>query len=92
MDEFLREFECSKSLDELAIGWMMEAFPTGRGPGLRASLIHDIPPNTELVWGNAAHVQREGTRLWQLPLSDCTMYFAYNRAVAPNHAVALFKA
>ena len=92
MDEFLREFECSKSLDELAIGWMMEAFPTGRGPGLRASLIHDIPPNTELVWGDAAHVQREGTRLWQLPLSDCTMYFAYNRAVAPNHAVALFKA
>ncbi|MBR4370622.1 MAG: hypothetical protein IKS92_06210, partial [Victivallales bacterium] len=59
--------------------------------GLRASLVHDIPADAECVWGDAAHVQREGTRLWQLPLDDCTMVFAYNRAVAPNHAVAVYR-
>ena len=92
LDEFLHDVDCLRSLDELAIAWMMEALPTGRGPGLRASLTHGIPPEAVLAWGEAAHAHREGTRLWRLPLSDCTMYFAYNRAIAPNHAVAMFRA
>ena len=91
LDEFLHETDCHKALDELAIAWMTEAFPTGRGPGLRASLAHDLPVDAECIWGDAAHLQREGTRLWQLPLEDCTMFFAYNRAVAPNHAVAIYR-
>jgi hypothetical protein len=92
LDDLLHETDCHKALDELAIAWMIEAFPTGRGPGLRASLIHGIPADAECIWRDAAHVQQEGTRLWQLPLDDCTMFFAYNRAIAPNHAVAIFRA
>ena len=92
LDEFLHEINCRKALDELAIAWMIEAFPTGRGPGLRASLVHDIPIDAECVWGDAAHARLAGTRFWQLPLADCTMFFAYNRSVAPNHAVAVFRA
>jgi hypothetical protein len=90
LDEFLHEGNYQKSLDELAIAWMMEALPTGRGPGLRASLTHDIPSEAVLTWGDAAHVHRDGTRLWMLPLEGRTLFFAYNRAVAPNHAVAAF--
>ncbi|MCR4573126.1 MAG: B12-binding domain-containing radical SAM protein [Lentisphaeria bacterium] len=90
MDEFLHEFECPKSLDELAIGWMTEAFPIGRGPGLRASLVHDIPAESVLIWGDAANIHHDGTRLWRLPLDGRTLFFAYNRAVAPNHAAAVF--
>jgi hypothetical protein len=77
-------------LDELAIAWMMEAFPTGRGPGLRASLVHNVPSEAEFVWGDAVHVHRDGTRLWRLPLDGRTMFFAYNRAIVPNHAVAVY--
>ena len=91
LDDFLHDAECHKALDELAIAWMIEALPTGRGPGLRASLTHDIPSDAECVWGDIAHLQREGTRLWMLPLEERTLFFAYNRAVAPNHAVAVFK-
>jgi hypothetical protein len=91
LDEFLHEGNYLNSLDELAIAWMMEAFPTGRGLGLRASLIHDLPADAECVWGDAMHVQSDGTRLWMLPLEGRTMFFAYNRAVAPNHAVAVFR-
>ena len=91
LDEFLHEEDCHKALNELAIAWMTEALPTSHGPGLRASLIHDIPDEAECVWGDTAHVRRDGTRLWQLPLEDCTMVFAYNRAVAPNHAVAVYR-
>jgi hypothetical protein len=90
LDEFLHENKCPKSLDELVIAWMMEAFPTGRGPGLRASLVHDIPIEAECSWGDASHVHREGTRLWMLPLEGRTMFFAYNRAIVPNHAVAVY--
>ncbi len=90
LDEFLHGIDCPKSLDELAIAWMTEAFPTGRGPGLRASLVHDIPSEAECSWGDVRHVHRDGTRLWQLPLDGRTLYFVYNRAVAPNHAVAVF--
>ena len=91
LEDFLHETDCRNALDELAIAWMTEACPTGRGPGLRASLVHDIPADAECVWGDAAHVQRGGTRLWQLPLEDCTMVFAYNRAVAPNHVVTVYR-
>ena len=91
LDEFLHGIECPKSLDELATAWMTEAFPTGRGPGLRASLVHDLPVDAECVWGDAGHVHRDGTRLWRLPLDERTLFFAYNRAVAPNHAVAVYK-
>ena len=89
LEDFLHENDCRKALDELAIAWMMEAFPTGRGPGLRSSLVREIPIDVECVWGDASLIQREGTRLWQLPLDGCTMFFAYNRAVAPNHAVTV---
>ncbi len=92
LDDFLHETDCHKALDELAIGWMMEAFPTSRGPGLRASLTHDLPADAECEWGDATYVHRDGTRLWRLPLEGRTLFFAYNRAVAPNHAVAMYKA
>ena len=91
LDEFLHVGNYPKSLDELAIAWMTEALPTGRGLGLRASLTHDIPVEAECIWGNAAYVHRDGTRLWRLPLDGRTMFFAYNRAVAPNHAVAVYR-
>ena len=91
LDEFLHEGNYQKSLDELAIAWMMEAFPTGRGPGLRASLVHNVPSEALLMWGDDAHVQRDGTRIWRLSLDGRTLFFAYNRAVAPNHAVAVYR-
>ena len=90
LDEFLHGVDCPKSLDELAIAWMLEAFPTGRGPGLRASLTHDIPSDVKCVWGDATHIHHDGTRLWRLSLDGRTLFFAYNRAVTPNHAVAVF--
>ena len=90
LDDFLHEIDCHRALDELAIAWMLEAFPTGRGPGLRASLTHDIPSDVKCVWGDATHIHHDGTRLWRLSLDGRTLFFAYNRAVAPNHAVAVF--
>lgn len=90
LDDFLHGMDCPKSLDELAIAWMLEALPTSRGAGLRATLVQGIPAEAECVWGETAHAQLTGTRYWQLPLDGRTMFFAYNRAIAPNHAVAMF--
>ena len=78
---------------ELACAWMICAFPPGLGPTANAVLDRGIPEEAQLCFGNddERRSERHGVKFWRLDLSDRQAWFAYDRAIAPNRAIAAWQ-
>ncbi len=78
---------------ELACAWMVCAFPPGLGPATSAVIDRDIPEEALLCFGNddERRNERHGVKFWRLDLHDRQAWFAYDRAIAPNRAIAAWQ-
>ena len=72
--------------DELAVSWLKEAFSPGEGPSKGACFVSELPPDARLIEGDTTAVTRQGSHIVRYKGS----FFVYNRALAPNHAVAVY--
>lgn len=78
----------------LACHWMICALPPGQEPAKKTSLVKEVPASAVLFHGQERDDLRQAsrdTRLWQLELAKGHAWFAYNRTMAPNRAVAAWK-
>ena len=78
---------------ELACAWMTCALPPGLGPAAGAVTDRQIPEDARLCFGNddERRLERYGVKLWRLDLPDRQAWFAYDRAIAPNRAIAAWQ-
>ena len=73
--------------DELAVSWLKEAFTPGEGPSKGACFVSELPPDARLLEGDTTAVARQGSHIVRFK----SFYFIYNRAFAPNKAMAVCK-
>lgn len=81
---------CPDAHELLAIGWLREAFPVADGPAAQAAFVRSIPDDARLLEGRR-DIPARGTKVAALPRADgTTLFFTYNRAVAPNKAAQIW--
>ena len=74
-------------LDELACSWLKEAFTPGEGPSKGACFVSELPAAASLLEGDATMATRQGSHIVRYK----ERFFVYNRGIAPNHAVAVYR-
>ncbi len=85
LTEYCKENEMVQ--DELAVSWLKEAFTPGEGPSKGASFVSELPSGVSLLEGDATVATRQGSHIVRFK----SFYFVYNRAIAPNKAVAVVR-
>jgi len=85
LDEFC--VDAPKARMILAQSWLSEAYPPGEGPAAEARFVSALPQGLTCLRGREETVTMRDSRFVFLPPAT---YFVYNRALAPNKAVAVF--
>lgn len=86
---FLWLYEFAGTSDELACSWLNEAFPIGQGPATKSCFVSSMPENAVHIYGYDTIPQN--SHIVRLELQQGAAFFLYNRGIAPNKAIGLFK-
>ena len=73
--------------DMLSAQWLRNALPVGEGPAEKAEYCRGIPPEAKLLRGTECR-GGQGARTVKITTAQNTLYFAYDRAIAPNRSTA----
>lgn len=90
LTDFCKEHKLKKSQNILALQWLRAGFLPAQGPDMYSAKAETVPPEAELIEGNAECLGARESRYWSFPSEGKIYYLAYNRSYFLNRPAAIW--